>query len=1098
MACWSSTCGRDVDPSAAACPTCGSPLRVRDKYRIVRLLGQGGMGVVYVAVDEALGREVALKVMHGRYAAESRPRQRFQTEARAMAALDHPSIARIYDADAHHDQLFFVQQLVQGRPLKEWVAGGTGLAPAQAVPLAIELLAALDHAHAKGIVHRDINPNNILVVEQGGGLRPVVIDFGLARTADQSQTRMASGGTPGYAAPEQFLDPTSNDRRSDLYAVAAVLYALLTRGVQPYSEVLAGAMEESVTAIVAAYHRIASGAAPLTPVTAYLPTIAPGLAQAITRALAPSPADRFQTAPEMAAALRPFAADGAAAPLDLAATVALPGDPALPASPGTESPLTELLPWTAPAPQAALASPSPFAALAAPAPALSPALGPGSPPSTISALVASSTASIPDASGAAGTGAPAAVPAPRKRTTLVLGIAILAALGVGAVAIALRGASRQAAGPAPSASTSTSVSPTAAPSMAPLPPAPPELALFAPSGVVVAPDGRVLIADRGNHRILVFKDGGLGTFAGTGVMGFDDGPAATAHFNAPRTMKIASDGAVYVADEGNHRIRVIRGDQVETLAGGKEAGFADGPVDRALFHGPAGLAIRPDGAILVADRGNHRIRLIRDGQVTTLAGSGQRAFSDGPAAFAKFDSPVSVAVGPDGVVIIGDAGNLKIRELRGAWVRTVMPMGERHVTVNEAALSEFNWLPALTVGPDGTIYFADPFRRRVMAAQGGKARVLAGSGDPGSVDGEAANATFRMPQGLTVGPDGAVYVTDAQTDRIRVIKDGQVTTLVHSRTGGFVDGKAAEARFNRPFGLALDRDGRLYVTDWKNHRVRVIEGAEVRTFAGSGDADFLDGPARDADFNGLWGIRIGPTGAVYLADGDNHRIRVIENGQVRTLAGTGEAGHLDGDAARAKLHAPGGVAIGKDGAVYVADTMNHRIRVIENGQVRTLVGTGTAGFMNGSAEEAQLDRPAELAIDEQGWLYVADVGNNRIRLVRHGRVSTFAGSGQRGFADGQQDGAHFNAPTSVALGPRGELYIADYGNHRIRVIENGRVSTLAGTGVDGYADGPATEARFARPMNAEPGPGGAVYVSDSGNHLIRVIQGGKVSTVAGQ
>src|SRR5690348_9508350 len=111
LACWSPTCGKEVDSAAAACAACGTLLRLRDKYRIVRVLGQGGMGLVYAAVDETLGREVALKVMHGRFGAQSKQRERFQTECRAMAALDHPGIARIYDADAHHDQLFFVQAL---------------------------------------------------------------------------------------------------------------------------------------------------------------------------------------------------------------------------------------------------------------------------------------------------------------------------------------------------------------------------------------------------------------------------------------------------------------------------------------------------------------------------------------------------------------------------------------------------------------------------------------------------------------------------------------------------------------------------------------------------------------------------------------------------------------------------------------------------------------------------------------------------------------------------------------------------------------------------------------------------------------------------
>lgn len=433
LACWSATCGAEVGPAAAACPSCGSPLRIRDKYRIVCLLGQGGMGVVYEAEDETLGRRVALKIMHGRFEAQSGRRARFQTECRAMAALDHPGIARIYDADAHHDQLFFVQALIRGRPLRaymtEWAAGAQGLSRAAAVASALELLDALEHAHEHGVVHRDINPNNVMIVERGGALHPVLVDFGLARTADQDATKVAWGGTPGYVAPEQILEPTSNDRRSDLYSVAALLHVLLTRGTPPYAEALEKGIGESPRALLAAYQRIASGAVPLAALSTHDPGVPPDLERAVSRALSPDPAARFQTAAEMIAALRPFALVQASAP-ELAPTMALPTNLLAPAEPPA-----------APRPQAP------------PRPEPSSPWGAGAPPSTISAVAGSTTAN-------AGARTSSAEPSRASRVPLL--IVALVLLIAGGAFLALR----STGDPPPSAavpSASLSASATARP-----------------------------------------------------------------------------------------------------------------------------------------------------------------------------------------------------------------------------------------------------------------------------------------------------------------------------------------------------------------------------------------------------------------------------------------------------------------------------------------------------------------------------------------------------------------------------------------------------------------------------------------------------------
>ena len=314
---------------------------------------------------------------------------------------------------------------------------------------------------------------------------------------------------------------------------------------------------------------------------------------------------------------------------------------------------------------------------------------------------------------------------------------------------------------------------------------------------------------------------------------------------------------------------------------------------------------------------------------------------------------------------------------------------------------------------------------------------------------------------------------------------------------GFADGAGSSAMFYNPTGVAVDSAGNVYVADSSNNRIRVVSpGGVVSTLAGTGGIGSADGAASSATFNDPQGVAVGNTGNVYVADSINSRIRVISpGGNVSTLAGgsqgAGFAGFADGDGSSAQFFSPHGVAVDGVGNVYVADTANHRIRVVSpSGSVSTLAG-GSWGFADGSGMSAQFNSPRGVAVDSAGNVYVADMGNNRIRLITNGTVSTLAGGGVAGFADGIGLSAQFSSPQSVAVDGAGNIYVVDSENRRIRFVSpSGVVSTLAGNGISSFADGAGLSAQFSTPVGVAVGSdANMVIVADNnGNRpLIRKL-----------
>ena len=400
------------------------------------------------------------------------------------------------------------------------------------------------------------------------------------------------------------------------------------------------------------------------------------------------------------------------------------------------------------------------------------------------------------------------------------------------------------------------------------------------------------------------------------------------------------------------------------------------------------------------------------------------------------------------------------------------------------------------------------------------------------------------PGGVAVDSSDNIYLTDPSNHVVlKLTPQGNLSvfageTGITARLYHYADGPGDQARFDSPFGLAIDRADNLYVADQGNHIIRKITPAAiVSTFAGmppefnhpqgrganrelshSGSAD---GTGTAAQFNGPSAIVVDAGGTLFVTDEYNHTIRKItSDGTVTTLAGTPkERGSTDGVGSVARFNYPRGITVDATGTVYVADLENAVIRrILPSGEVTTIAGkAGELGTTDGSGGSARFIGPRSMSIDAAGNIIIGDgdpfyypqsfgpfpphAGTIR-RLGKDGNITTFVGkASERGSADGVGSKARFTRPEGVAVDAAGNVYVADRMNHIIRKItSDGTTTTLAGAaGQSGAADGVGAEARFNQPTGVAVDAAGNVYVADNANHVIRKITpAGVVSTLAGQ
>lgn len=590
------------------------------------------------------------------------------------------------------------------------------------------------------------------------------------------------------------------------------------------------------------------------------------------------------------------------------------------------------------------------------------------------------------------------------------------------------------------------------------------------AGVALDAVGNIYVADTGNHTIRrISSSGAVTTLAGLAeTAGAATGRGAHARFNAPAALVVAG-GVIYVADTGNHAIRKLETNGITSDYVGYPGvhGFANGSSIIARFNGPRGITMDGSGNLYVADTGNHAIRQITaGGVVSTLAGTGSFGNANGVGTGASFHSPNGIVYhAASNALYVADAGNNVVRR----------------ITLPGAVVTTF-------AGTMGTAGHAD--------------------GSPGF---------FYTPTGITVDSGGTFYVTDSSDHTIRSITSGGTvgTAAGFPFYPGPQDSGVFGPQFRSPMGLAAMGASDLYVADTGNHTVRKVTiGGSTSTFAGlanasGGPADATGSVARFDRPAGMASYP-GPTLATsftYVADTGNHAIRrVFGDGQVQFVAGGGP-GYGNGVGNAAQFNHPEGLALRfSDLTVFVADRNNHCIRMVDySGTVSLYAGQATlAGSTNGDRlTTARFNLPRAVAFNNgHTALYVADSGNYRVRRIDLGTgvVSTLAGSGSFGTADGNGTSASLGVMTGLSVDASDNVYVAEAATGTIRKIEtDGDVTTIAGTayGCCGAVDGVGAAARFGYPGPSDIEGG---YIADPFAHLIRTIDVGTatVGTAGGK
>lgn len=641
-----------------------------------------------------------------------------------------------------------------------------------------------------------------------------------------------------------------------------------------------------------------------------------------------------------------------------------------------------------------------------------------------------------------------------------------------------------------------------------------------------------------------------------------DGRAATkASFQILAGVARDKNGNTYVSDETGQRIRKITSTGIiSTYAGTGIAGYSGdgGPASSARMNYPVGITMDAAGNLIFADSANNRVRKIDVfGKISTIAGNGTAGYSGdrGPATLASLNTPWGVTYDSAGNLYISDSFNNVVRKVDTTG--TITTYAGNHGTQGycgdggPATQACLNGPRGLVTDTHSNFYVADALNYRIRQVNSaGTISTVAGNGQNGFAGdgGPATHARIGRPKGLAL-TGGILYIANGGNARVRsvTLSTGIISTFVGSTPG--YDGEnhvPSATRFFTPGGVVSLSSSAMLVTDQLNARLRQLSGGVVKTIAGGFIGD--GSPATSAALVSPQGIAFDNAGNLFVAEFAGNRIRKVETtGTISTVAGTGVSGYTGdgGLATSAQLHAPQAVIIDGGNNIFISDQTNNVIRKVD-GTTRTITTFsaspnfgGSLGFMAfdvvGSlyvadggacvvwkidsagnatvaagvlfscgynadhipATTALLNFPFGVGFDSGGNLYIADSGNNRVRLVNTaGTISTFAGNGTACSASthpcgdgGSPTAAQLNSPTAVAVSG-GTVYIADEFDLRIRKVASGIISTYAGTGIAGYNGNglSALSTNLDDPLSVAVNPlNGSLYLVDDVQTRVRRV-----------
>jgi hypothetical protein len=627
-----------------------------------------------------------------------------------------------------------------------------------------------------------------------------------------------------------------------------------------------------------------------------------------------------------------------------------------------------------------------------------------------------------------------------------------------------------------------------------------------PAGLALDDAGHLFIAD-GDCRVrqVDLATGVIATVAGNGSTGpwGDGGPATAATLYSPTGVAVDAEGHLLIADQRNHRIRQVdlTTGVITSIVGTGTLGFSGdgGPASSAVLNSPTGVAVDDAGHLFIADRDNQRVREVDlvTGVITTVAGNGTRGFrgDGGPAIAAMLDTPAGIAVDDAGHLFIADTGNHRVRqvELSTGLISTVA--GTSHAGYSgdggAAIAAELNTPSRVAVAAGGHLFIADAlnYRVREVDLSTGVITTIAGTGTVGyGGDGGPAAAAGLQPGGLALDAAGNLFVGDGH--RVREILNG-VQVLVSEPSAGVhisLTASAGSRTAGQPVTFAATVRPETTGASIPTGTVEFTDAA-TRTTLGTGS---LSGGvatlSTSALTRGVHTITASYSGDVNF----QASAMVIGPGSIiTTVAGNGDRLYAGdgGPATSAAIASLSGVAVDQAGQhLFIADSTRNVVREVNlaSGVITAVAGNGTPGDSGdgGQATAAQLTAPAGLAVAE-GRLFIADYGNRRVRAVdlATGVITTVAGTGTYGFSGdgGQATAARLANPRGVAVDAAGHLFIADSYGYRVRQVDlaTGLISTVAGNGTTGYAgDGSLATATGLCPYMVAVDPRGQLLILD--------------------
>jgi hypothetical protein len=672
--------------------------------------------------------------------------------------------------------------------------------------------------------------------------------------------------------------------------------------------------------------------------------------------------------------------------------------------------------------------------------------------------------------------------------------------------------------------------------------------------------GNAYVSDSYSNLILkVSTTGTLTIIAGNGTVGYsgDGGPATGAALNGPEAVAVDASGNIFIADTGNFVIREVAASSgdIQTVAGNGIEGYSGdgGPATSAQLDDPYGVFVDAQGDIFIADTDNFVIREVAasNGNIQTIAGTpGISGYSGdgGAATSAQLAEPEGVFVDGSGNIFIADTYNSVIREVT-IINSTIQTVAGKYYSWNGSCNYSGDGGPATSAQlclPDGVfvdssenIYIADTNNVvvREVAAASGNIETVAGnnllgagySGDGGS----ATGAQLNYPSNIAVDSSGDIFIADTDNFVVREVTAGNIQTFAGNNTLAYSGdgGPATGAELNIPGGVFVDGSGDLFIADTASSVIRevLVSTGDIQTVAGNGIAGYSGdgGLATSAQLNNPSGVFVDGSGNIFIADTGNSVIRevVASTGDIQTVAGNGTPGYAGdgGPATSAELSGPYDVLFDGSGNIYLADTENSAVRVvntgtvpttiagvvIQPGNIATVAGNGNAcsdpgaGCGDGGAAiSAALNFPGSISLDAEGDILIADTFDNAVREVNasSGVIQTVVGIlGTRGYAgdNGPASSALLDTPFGVFVDSLGNIFIADTENSAVREVVGltSTIQTIAGNGVSGFAgDGnAATAAQLAAPLGVVGTTSGTLFIADTDNSRIRQLS----STVNG-